>query len=129
MANFSKTISNSINTFAGGPSSLWNSYNWGAFRWGEGTADIIHLIVHLISESQSVSDSLAGFAVTHTLATETLSPTSETTSEQLQDGSGYTYIFVSNASDAENRDDAVWASGAANSQSWSSASVASTSWS
>ena len=37
MADFAKTISNSINLFAS-PADKWGDWNWNAFLWGAGTA-------------------------------------------------------------------------------------------
>ncbi len=38
MTNFSKTCTNILNVF--GRADLWNDYDWNAFKWGDGTADL-----------------------------------------------------------------------------------------
>lgn len=58
-----------------------------------------------------------------------ITPTEDMASEVLSDSAGYTYVFPSNATNLEDRDDPTWSSGTASSAGWTSASVAATTWS
>ena len=145
MTAFSKNLTNAVRVFGGGPASLWNAYNWNAFNWGEGTVDIPHRItkflintqpadtanyfrvVHLITNSQQVDDSYPktpAHLVGSTITVE-VGPSRET----LMDGSGYEYIFTSNESNLEDRDTAVWVSATVDPDSWSTATIGTTTWS
>lgn len=128
MANLSMTISNSVNLFGGWPTSKWNAWNWNAFKWGGKTEDIPVRVVHLISESLSTDSAISQKKAVH-LISESISPTSDNLSETLADGSGYYYVFPSNASNHENQSIASYTSGSSPSVTWTSASVSSTSWS
>lgn len=144
MANFSITISNSLNLLGLGPPSLWGE-KWNQFYWGFGSATIPFNVLHVYSTDLTPDTSMA-FEASH-LIQESLTPTSdvskeaqitysndlvsefEMTDEQLSDGSGYTYIFPSDASNLEDRDYPTYASQAAGTQTYTSASVGSTNWS
>lgn len=129
MADFTITISNSVNTFGPAPSSKWNAWAWNAFRWGEGTHDLTVAFDKVIGNSLVPTDAFSAETAFVVSIANTLAPTADMGSEQLADAAGYTYIFPSNASDAENRDIPDWTSGTAGSPSWSSGTAGSTSWS
>ena len=146
MTAYSITVSNRLNLLQA--ASLWNVYNWNAFNWGYGTANLQHDVQHLISESLVSTSSAANHAwianvsINETLVvsdefpkevikgiSETLTPTSDMSSETLQDSNGYYYVFASNAQNAEDRDIPSYASGSNPSASYTSAAVSATSWS
>lgn len=52
MTAWSKTITNAVNVFGEGPTSMWGQYSWGSFKWGEGTTDTLQTVEKLISNSQ-----------------------------------------------------------------------------
>jgi hypothetical protein len=144
MADLSITISNSLNVFGLGPPSLWGE-DWNEFNWGYGSATIPHDATHVYSTDLTPDTSMA-FEVSH-LVEETLTPTDdyskeasisynndlvpefEMTDERLGDGSGYTYVFPSDATNLEDRDVPSYTSQAAGSQTYTSAAVGSTTWS
>lgn len=128
MADFSKTISNSVNLFGGSPTSLWNAWNWNAFRWGEGTADLPVAVMHLIGESLSLDSGIGKFDTAH-LISESLSPDSAMDSEYLTDGSGYNYVFPSDVTNHQDQAIASYTVGSNPSNSWSSAAAGGTVWS
>lgn len=128
MADFTKTISNSVNFFAGEPSSKWGEWAWGSFKWGYGTNDLPEAITHLISES--ISPDSAVYKQPMHLISESLSITGDPSFEGVGDGSGYYYGFVSNTDNAENRASVTYTSGTtAPGNSYSSQAAGSTSWS
>ena len=55
MADFSKTLSNSINLFGASPSSKWGD-DWGSFLWGEGT-ELTTLTIKVLDGSITISES------------------------------------------------------------------------
>jgi hypothetical protein len=126
MADFAKTISNSINLFAS-PADKWGDWNWNAFLWGAGTADLQVSVTKVLSESLSFTDALYDKSIGHLIA-ESLSPVSDMSSEVLEDGEGYSYVFTSPATNAENRSNVSYASGSAAGTSWASSTAGSTTW-
>lgn len=127
MADFTKTISNSVNTF-GGITNKWNERNWGAFKWGEGTNDLPVDVMHLISEALAPDSGISERVVLH-LISESLSPTSDISYEALTDGSGYFYVFPSGQTNHENQAIPSYTSGSSPGSTWTSATAGSTSWS
>ena len=132
MADFSVSISNSLNSFGPAPATRWGTgspytMTWGTSKWGEGTEDLIASIEKLISNS-ILSDSEL-FKAASKFIENSIIPTSETTNEGLQDGSGYSYVFTAPTLDGESRNLTTYASGTAQGTAYSSASVAVTNWS
>lgn len=147
MANFSQNITNTVRTFGGGPASLWNAHNWNAFNWGEGTNAMGKLVRKVVLNSQANDSAYPRKNVLHLLdsqalatgdlfakaasirVTGTVVAGGDMASEKLSDGSGYNYVFTSNATNAEDRDETSWASAAVNDATWTTASVGTTTWS
>ena len=123
------TISNRLNLFGPAPSDKWGGYNWGEFLWGEGTADLPTRSQKLISETQTVSDSLTLHAAFYISLSDTFTLDGDMGSESLQDGSGYYYVFPDNTTEAENRDIPTWAEGTGSSQSFTCQAAGTSSWS
>ncbi len=148
MADHTKNLTNPVRTFGGGPASLWNAYNWNAFNWGEGTAEFTHSVVHVYSNSQPATSAVGSKQVLHYAEAQTVTPTDayakaptfnmpanavtvsgDNSNETLQDGAGYSYVFPSNATNLEDRDDVTWTPAAEPTSSWTSATEAATVWS
>lgn len=132
MADFSKTISNSINCLGPAPSTKWGTgtpytMTWGTSKWGEGTEDLQIAFIKVISESVIPSDSVAKSASKQLSDSLTLS--GDMGSESLQDGSGYYYVFSTPTTDGESRLIPTYAEGSVSSQSYTCLSVASINWS
>jgi hypothetical protein len=131
MADFNITVTNSVNCFGGWLTTKWGDadFPWGTAKWGGKNTDLITYIIHVLpSETLTPADSIDGHSAVH-LVSETLTPTEALSNETLRDGSGYAYVFPSQATNAEDRDDTTWSSAAAGSDPFTSASVASTTWS
>ncbi len=75
MTAFSKTVTNSLNFF-GCPSDKWQAFNWNAFIWGSGTADLPVQVRHLVTNALSPTEDSIGHAVRH-LVTNALAPTED----------------------------------------------------
>ncbi len=149
MTAYSITVANSIRTFGGGPSDKWAEKNWNAFLWGEGTNDIPQNVRHLLATSPLVPTSaMPGFAVTHKLTTQTITPTtgityryariiansllptSDVPTLEVQDPANWLRGFsppgTPNASD---RTTSPWSGAASAAVSWTTATAGSTIWS
>ncbi len=106
MADWTQTITNSIQVFGGGPASEWGTVVGGTDNWGEGSIEITHLIEKYIGNSITPSDSY--IKLFEKVYAETLTIASETTDEELFDGSGYNYIFCGPTKEAEDRCANTW---------------------
>lgn len=127
MADFNITISNRLNCFGAAPTDKWGAHNWNAFLWGEGTADLVVLVNKIIiSESLTLTDAWTK-SLSH-LISETLTPLADMGSEGLRQGD-WSYVFVSNTTEGEQRDFPTWSSGTAGSTTWTSQAAGSTTWS
>lgn len=140
------TVTNSVNLFGDSPSSLWNAYNWNAFKWGQGTATVPFLMTKAITNSLA-PDSTRGFNFTHLIPIDdltldsgvginftigisnSLSPTSDSSDQYLTDAAGYYHVFPGGVTDADNRVDSSWSQAAASSTAWLATAASSTSWS
>ena len=128
MADYTKNISNALNVFGASPSSQWGIMNWGD-KWGEGTADLPTSLSKLVDNSQSLSDTNA-YTATYNVTIENLQEiTSDLTYEDLQDGSGYNYVFTKPTTNAEDRSITEWDDVAGDTESWTSQTTSSQSWS
>lgn len=147
MADLTQTVTNSVNVFGGGGTSLWAAYNWNAFKWGEGTVPFVFQVTHLLAETLSPTSARSAADATHLVQdsysgldsviireagptiSESLAPTSDMTSETLQDAAGFFYVFDSNTTNHENQAIASFTSGSSPSGTWVSASASSSAWS
>lgn len=145
MTAFNKTITNKLYPIGGGQTGKWGTAIWGAFKWATGPA--INRVRHMGTLQQLLPSSTVGKRVKHildpnqifpteTLAfgvkrsiAETLNVNSEATSEELQDGSNYTYVFTSNAPNAEDRDFADWTQGTRPGDTWTLQTATMPTWS
>lgn len=144
MADLSITIANATTPLGMSPPVIWNAFTWNASLWGYSgdlPIDVIKgiastttpdttlgfSVIHALSESVT-SDSAVGFDVIKGLA-ESVTFDSAPISETLTDPAGYTHVFPSNATNAEDRDIPTWTSGTVAGASWSTATVTTTTWS
>lgn len=124
MADLQQNISNTVGMIAGGPSAKWGAVTWNAFVWGE-DSDLITNVTKLIVNAQA-SDTALSKTPTKVVTGQAITMQSDPSSEMIGDGSGYSYVFVSNTTDGEERDFAEWTEDT-ESTTWSEASY-STSW-
>lgn len=134
MADHSITITNAIVTFGPAPSTKWGvgtpyTMTWGTSKWGEGTEDLMCAFEKVLSNSITPSDDNYYFNIEHLISLGSISPTFEMSSETLTDGSGYYYNFISNTSEAEDRDATTYTQVSNSSSSWTEDSDENTSWS
>lgn len=131
MADYTKTVAESLRVFGSGPSTKWGTYNdyvmtWGVDKWGEGSEDSPQQVMKVIGESVAPTEALGPRQVTALLGTETviltddmaksttriLNSDSILASDALRDvylqNGMYYYKFISNTIDAEERDIATY---------------------
>ena len=131
MADFTKTISNSVNAFGGGPSSKWGEANypytftWGTTKWGEGTFSIVFSVEKLI-ENSTAPDTTLIFEV-EKLVSEAFTASGDMSGEALSDGL-WNYVFTSDTTEGEQRDSANWSDTSQASTSYTCIAAASTIW-
>ena len=88
MANFTKTISNSIEVFGLAPASVFDLYNWNAFYWGEGTTPTIRGYGKPLSETLTLTQSMTGV--------------------YRRAGSGWYYLYSDDVTNAASRYEPTW---------------------
>lgn len=126
MANFTITISNTLDIFGESPSSMWGAMTWGVDKWGDSSKNLVRSIEKLVTNSFSTDSALTEKNPVK-LISNSLSPTSETTSEGLTIGN-YSYVFIKPTTQAEDRQSTTW-TGTSTTTSWTSGTNASTTWS
>lgn len=130
MADFTKTISNGINVFGGGPSTIWGqavypyTMVWGSSLWGEGFS-LIFSVQKVIDNSITPDTEI--IKSPSKLISESTTLAFETSSEKLSQGV-WDYIFPDNTSDAENRDFPTWTESSQSTISYVCGSVSDTTW-
>jgi enolase len=108
MADLTQTISNTLNIFAGGPSSKWNEHNWNAFVWGEGTVGMLTQAGKVIGNDLTLTGALSNFGIIKFIANGlTLTAVPEVIN--LSTGNGWLYVVPSNTTDFEDRTITDWA--------------------
>ena len=120
------TVTNSVNLFGIAPSNKWNDYNWNAFLWGEGTADLITETTKVLGNTIT-GDTVVIKEIDHVLG-DTLTLTEDITHRYVLDGAYYR-VYTSDTTDIEGEDTVSWSSSTATAPTWASATAASTSWS
>lgn len=145
MANFSITVVNTLDFFGPSQPTKWNSFLWNAANWGQdadlGTfttkvvdstvtpiSDDVRYIMHAVDVETLTSDTDIVLYYTITILND-LTFDADMYSEVLTDGAGYTRMFPSNATNAEDRDIPTWVDNSPASSSWSSSTPNSTTWS
>ncbi len=145
MASLSITVSSALDLGGLSYPTLWNAFNWDEENWnqvadlgtfttkvvdsdGTPTSDMVKYILHAIDVESTALDSDTVRYLT-TGFSDTVSTTSGLYSLVLTDANGYRYVFVSDASDGEDRDDTSWTESSLGTDAWVESTPASTSWS
>lgn len=134
MADFLKTITNSVNLFGGEAATKWGSalgapYTmvWGTTKWGEGTYTIIINIGKTVRESTTISEAhfkSVGFQRT---ITALVVPADNISIERLSLGI-WNYVFTSDTTNASDRTQASYVSGAGHTATFTCQAAGSTTW-
>ena len=134
MANFSQNITNTVNVFGNGPSTKWGqavgvpyTMTWGTSKWGEGES-IPVAFIKVISNSQALTWDYARAEVRKVFEIGSTPVGCDPFLERLSDGS-WNYVFVSDTTDAEERDFSTWTSATASDATFTCQAAAGTSWS
>lgn len=107
MADYSKTVTNTLEVFGGGQTSKWNEFNWNEAVWGEGTLGIAVSYLKYIYETQSLSDLYNLYAQFNMPISNTQTLSFETSNETISQGE-WDLEFTAPSSNAENRSLTVW---------------------
>ena len=131
MADFSITYAVSVNLFGTERSTTWGqgefpyTMTWGTATWGYGFTipiDVQKLVDGAITPTWDQSQILV-----EKLVADSVTPSWDTDIERLSQGN-WNIVFVSDTTDAEERDVATWTSAAAATTTWTSQAAGSTTW-
>jgi len=126
MADYTQTITNSLNVLAASPPTLWGSFNWGEQNWGQ-DEDLWTDTVKGITETLYLSDAY-GRAFVKAPLTETITFTENL--ESLKRSIGvWDYVFTKPSSDGDEAIYDVSSKVGDASTTWSAVSNVSTTWS
>jgi len=133
MADFSQSITNSVQCFSEGPSTKWGDANgypytmaWGVSTWGEGYSLPVDFIK--VIDNSVVSDTTIMKEVVHIWGETVTIQAFEATVENLTQGIWY-YVFPDRTTNAEDRDFATWTSATVSDVTFTCGAAGSTSWS
>lgn len=111
MADFTKTITNSLRMFGGGPSTKWGqalypyTMTWGSTKWGEGSFRVVFGAEILLSNVLSAGSTISN--QTQKVIQTTLTFAGAMNSEILTNGD-WRIVFVSDTTNVQDRDMANW---------------------
>jgi hypothetical protein len=125
MANYTKTISNSIRAQGIGVRNVWGVMVWGVDLWGN-TKDTKVLINKYISDTVSSSD-IVYSKITRKIS-NSISCAGSMNLVSLLDGSGYTYVLQGGVTDPDNRLFPSYTSGSLTAPVYTEDSSNSTTW-
>lgn len=132
MADYTKTITNSVNLFGLNPSNKWGSavfpytMTWGTTKWGEGSFPEIFSIIKYASSS--ISPDTVIVKSSRKVIENSMIVSSDPSSEKLMTGV-WNVVFASDTIEAENRDFPTWTQSSSVSVSFTCAAAGSTTWS
>jgi hypothetical protein len=107
MADYSKTVTNTIEVFGGGQSTKWNEFTWDDYVWGEGTLGIPFTYLKNIYETQVMTDNYDLYAQFNINKSNTISMTIEPSNEMISQGV-WELEFTAPSTNAENRSLTTW---------------------
>lgn len=116
-----------MNILGGEPPSLWGVMVWGVDEWGD-TTDLITETTKVLEGSLTFADDTV-LQPTIALDGETLTLSSDVTSLHLYDPAGYSYLFIPNTTDADDRVFASYTELGSESTTWTEDTTTSTEWS
>lgn len=126
MANFTVTISDSLNLLGIQPSNKWNVLQWGTDTWGAGSNGELQDVDHLVPEGLSLSEDLTYNP--NKLMTNTLGFSSAIDLITLVDSAGYYHVFPGGVTDAEAMISTSWSENSATTPTYTKLTASSTSW-
>lgn len=107
MADFTQTITNTLNLFAGGPTSKWNEQVWGSFVWGEGTVGMLTQAQKVVGNTLTLTGIMTNFSLAKFI-TNTLTLTADPTDIFKNSGNGWLYVYPSNVTDFDEQTVTEW---------------------
>ena len=126
MADFTITISNSVNLFGPADASLWGTMVWGTNFWGTDSDQEFEVIKAL---SNGFSATVAfSFGFDKTVSTNTVSAAVDLATLTLQDSNGFCYVFPSDSKNAANNPDTSYSQVAGSDSTWTTFPISGTTW-
>lgn len=126
MADFVKTITNSINLFGIEGSNKWGTLLWGQ-KWGSGNSDLVVIFQKVVSNSVALSDVTSTQARFVKTISNTFVVSGNMTFEGISDQAGYNLVF-GNSTNAENRPLSSYTSYSVYDATFTTATNTSTTW-
>lgn len=102
MADFTKTVTNSIQCFSLMPPSLWNSFNWGTGYWGYSQNSTVIDITKFFAQTIVTGDAIAQLD-TIKVYNNIIQSTNAIVGVQKQDAEGYYYTAPDDTTELLNR--------------------------
>lgn len=129
MADFTQTISNSLNVFGLEGSTLWGAATWGTDLWGQGSTTALNIDKPLTSETLTLTEDLQTEVVYNAILENSISIALDLTDETLQDSAGYYYVFTKPTTDADDRSLATYTEASSPTTTWTEGSTSGPTWS
>jgi hypothetical protein len=107
MADLTQTITNTLNVFAGGPTSKWNEQIWAAFVWGEGTVGMLTQAGKLIGNTLTLTGIMTNFGLSKFISNG-LSLVADPTDIFKGTGNGWLYVYPSTVTDFDEQTVTTW---------------------
>lgn len=115
MADYSQSISNTVNVFGMAPSEKWGSMVWGVDDWGQ-DSDLVTATIKVLTGSFTATDSYSlGFGKN---LSDSLSVDTYDLDIFLQDADGYYKVFIKPTTDGEELVITGWTACAKSSTTW-----------
>jgi hypothetical protein len=102
MANFTKTITNSINLFGSKSTNKWGSMVWLTDNWAFGSGELFQSVYKVVSNSISVTDAIAFHLEYLRTIVNSITISDNLLNESLSDSNGY-QVFFGSGENALNR--------------------------
>jgi hypothetical protein len=128
MADFTITVSNSINVFSLAPATEWNEFNWGTGFWGYGSNSIPFEVEKILTtEALTLLDAFS--KEPEKVLENSISASFEMVSETLQDSQTFYEVFTRPTTEAENRSLTTFTEDSDTTTSWTEDDPPASSWS
>lgn len=126
MADYTITVSNTLNVFGNKKTSRWGSMVWGTGKWGYGDFDLITTVYKVVGNTVTLAGATIALSTTKVVIS-TMVVTGNQASQYLYDSNGYYHIF-NNDENAENRSLTSYTSLNTGSATYSTVADPSTTW-
>lgn len=127
MADFTKTLDETLRVFSPGPANKWGTAVFGTDSWGY-NGDMDLLIFKVLQESVTNTDTITKQPI-RVLSMGSVTLTGDPDLVALQDGSGYDYVLPGGVTDPDDRNFPVYTEDGSTDPGWTDRTEASDDWS